>query len=63
MIAKQLRQKELPELNEELKKLIQEGFKLKMRHGSGQLNQNHLLKNNRKAIAQIKTVIHERERG
>lgn len=62
MKAHELRQKQVSELNEELKKLVQENFKLKMRHGSGQLAQHHSLKDNRHAIARVKTILHEKQR-
>ena len=63
MSASELRQLDVSSLKAELKKLYDENFKLKMRHGSGQLAQHHLLKKVKKQIARIKTIIHEMQRG
>lgn len=57
MKAQELRDKDVTELQGELKKHIEEGFKLKMQHGSGQLTQHHRIKNNRRMIARIKTIL------
>lgn len=62
MKAQELRQKNVAELNDELKNLVQESFKLKMKHGSGQLAQHHSLRENRRSIARVKTLIHEKQR-
>ncbi|ODN42811.1 50S ribosomal protein L29 [Piscirickettsia litoralis] len=43
--------------------LLREQFNLRMQHGSGQLAQNHLLKNVRRNIARVKTVLHEKKRA
>lgn len=63
-MAAELRKKSISELNVELTNLMQEGFKTKMRvaAGSGK-SPHHLLKKNRKDVARVKTIIHEKECG
>lgn len=58
--------KEVKELtNDELKQknrnLVEELFRLRMRHASGQLDSPAMMKKIRKDIARIKTVMRERE--
>lgn len=57
MKATELREKSADELNEELKKLLKEQFNLRMRKATGQLNQSHLLRQTRRDIARVKTVL------
>jgi len=57
MKASELREKSVEELNQELLGLLKEQFNLRLRKSSGQLNQPHLLKQIRKDIARIKTVL------
>jgi len=59
MKAADLRKKNDKELNEELLGLLREQFNLRMQKGSGQLAQNHQLKDVRRNIARIKTVLQE----
>lgn len=56
MNAKQLREKSARELDELLVELRKEQFGLRMRHGSGQLEQPHELRRVRRDIARIKMV-------
>jgi large subunit ribosomal protein L29 len=63
MKASELREKSAQELNEELLKLRKEQFHLRMQRASGQLGQYHLLKESRRDIARIKTVIQEKNNG
>ena len=63
MKASELREKSARELNEELLKLRQEQFHLRMQKASGQLAQHHLLHESRRDIARIKTVIQEKNNG
>ncbi|AKP72524.1 50S ribosomal protein L29 [Piscirickettsia salmonis] len=63
MKAQELKQKSTSELQSELLELLREQFNLRMQHGSGQLAQNHLLKNVRRNIARVKTVLHEKKRA
>jgi large subunit ribosomal protein L29 len=57
MKASELKQKSLEELNSELLALTKEQFNLRLRKATGQLKQTHLLKEARRNIARIKTVI------
>ena len=60
MKAKDLRDKSVEELNEELLNQLQAQFKLRMQASTGQLNQTHLLKQTRRDIARIKTVLQQK---
>jgi len=57
MKASELREKSVEELNTELMGLLKEQFNLRLRKSTGQLNQSHLLRQTRKDIARIKTVL------
>jgi large subunit ribosomal protein L29 len=61
--VKELREKSVQELGEELLKLRKEQFSLRMQKASGQLGQVHLLKETKKDIARVKTVIQEKRNG
>ena len=61
MNAAELRDKQTEELFEELLKLRKEQFGLRMQDASGQLGQYHLLKQVKKDIARVKTVIVEKQ--
>ncbi|WP_339339225.1 50S ribosomal protein L29 [uncultured Oceanicoccus sp.] len=60
MKALELREKSVDELNAELIKLREDQFKLNMQNATGQLGQSHLLKQTRKDIARVKTVLSEK---
>jgi len=60
MSAKELLEKSVDELNSELEAKLQEQFKLRMQHSTGQLNQTHLVKQTRRDIARIKTVLRQK---
>lgn len=60
MNASELREKSVDELNKELEDLLREGFNLRMQLGTGQMAQNHLLKENRRNIARVKTVLNQK---
>ena len=60
MSAAELKEKSVEELNKELLDLLREGFNLRMQAGTGQLPQNHLLKQNRRNVARVKTVLREK---
>ena len=60
MNASELREKSVEELNEELLKLRESQFKLNVQKATGQLGQTHLLKETRKDIARVKTVLSEK---
>jgi large subunit ribosomal protein L29 len=54
---KELNAKSSEELSAELLKLREEQFKLRMQNSTGQLGQTHLLKETRKDIARVKTLL------
>ncbi|HEY8568807.1 50S ribosomal protein L29 [Microbulbifer harenosus] len=55
-----LRSKSVEELNQELLSQLEAQFKLRMQKSTGQLTQTHLLKQTRRDIARIKTVLTEK---
>ena len=57
MNMQDLQKKSVEELNKELHTQLEEQFKYRMQKATGQLNQTHLLKQTRKNIARIKTVL------
>lgn len=58
MKASELREKSAEELGQQLLTLREEQFKLRMQKATGQLGQTHLLKENQRDIARVKTVLH-----
>ncbi|MCY4043739.1 MAG: 50S ribosomal protein L29 [Cellvibrionales bacterium] len=60
MKAQDLREKSVADLKEQLISLREDQFKLTMQQSTGQLGQTHLLKENRRDIARIKTVIKQK---
>lgn len=60
MKATELREKSADDLSAELLKLLESQFKLRMQKATGQLGQTHLLKQTRKDIARVKTVLREK---
>ena len=61
MKAKEIREKSGEELNKELMDLKSELFKLRFQHATNQLDNPMRLREVRKSIARIKTVLRERE--
>ena len=57
MKAKELREKSVEDLNAELRNLLREQFNLRMQAASGQLQQTHLLKQVRRNVARVKTLL------
>jgi large subunit ribosomal protein L29 len=57
MNASELRNKSTDELKQDLLGLLKEQFNLRLRKTTGQLNQSHLLRQTRRDIARIKTVL------
>ena len=57
MKASELRNKSTDELKQDLLALLKEQFNLRLRKTTGQLNQSHLLRQTRRDIARIKTVL------
>lgn len=62
MSANDLRKKSDDELKAELLETMKEQFNLRMQQGTGQLSRPHLMKEARRKVAQIKTVMRERAR-
>ncbi|MDF7666729.1 50S ribosomal protein L29 [Orbaceae bacterium ESL0727] len=60
MKAKELREKNVEELNAELLNLLREQFNLRMQLTGGQLTQTHMLKQVRRNIARVKTLLTEK---
>ncbi|GAA5111633.1 LSU ribosomal protein L29P [Orbus hercynius] len=60
MKAKELREKSVEELNTELLNLLREQFNLRMQLAGGQLQQTHLVKQVRRDIARVKTLLTEK---
>ncbi len=60
MKASELREKSAEELNKQLLSLREEQFKLRMQKMTGQLGQTHLLRENQRNIARLKTVLGEK---
>ena len=63
MKASELREKSAEELNSELLKLREEQFKLRLAKSMGQLGQTHLLKQTKRDIARVKTVLEQKVEG
>lgn len=60
MKIKELREKNVAELKQELVGLLREQFNLRMQRGSEQLGRTHLLKEVRRNIARVKTILTEK---
>ncbi len=60
MMASELKGMEREQLQEELVRLRREQFNLRMQRGSEHLPQTHLLKETRRDIARVKTVMREK---
>lgn len=59
MKASKLRQQDKSTLQETLQECLKKRFQLKMQHGSGQLAANHQLRELRRDIARIHTLMTE----
>ena len=59
MQAKELKTKDLANLQEELNKLLQKQFDFRMARGNGQLTKLHLLRDVRRDIARVRTVMNQ----
>ena len=60
MKATELREKSNEDLNKQLLTLREEQFKLRMQKSTGQLGQTHLLQQNQRDIARVRTVLNEK---
>ena len=63
MNVKELKTKNTVELNEKLTELLKNQFDLRMAKGNGQLTKAHILKDVRRDIARVKTIIKQNEAG
>lgn len=61
MKASELQNKSVEELQKELMILREDQFKLRMQKATGQLGQTHLLKQSKRDIARIKTVLNMKQ--
>lgn len=61
MKASELQNKSVEELQKELMTLREDQFKLRMQKATGQLGQTHLLKQSKRDIARIKTVLNMKQ--
>ena len=61
MKAKEIRENTLPELNEQLAKLKEELFNLRFRHATGQLENPVSLRNCKRDIARVQTILRQKE--
>ena len=61
MDLKELRGQDLSQLNEELMILLKEHFEVRMQHRSSQLTDLSKLGKTKRSIAQIKTIIKEKQ--
>lgn len=57
MKAKELRENSVEELNTALLNLLREQFNLRMQAARGQIQQTHLLKQVRRDVARVKTLL------
>ena len=60
MDTNEIRKKSDKELRDELMALRKEQFNLRMQHAVGQMPRGHQIRNVRKDIARVKTVLNER---
>ena len=63
MKANELRDKTRQELQSVLEDLLKEQFNLRMHAGTGQLARHHVIKEVRKNIARVKTVMNEKRKA
>jgi large subunit ribosomal protein L29 len=63
MKATDFRGKSETELRETLHELLKEQFNLRMQRGTGQFSRPHLMKDVRRNIARVKTVMNEKRQA
>jgi len=61
MIIAELRQKQIPEIKQELATLLRKQFKLRLLQSTGELKQNHQIKQLRRDVARVMTLLTEKE--
>jgi len=62
MKAKEIRELSLDEVQRKAEELKQEMFNLRFRHSNGQLESPQKIKQTRRTIARVQTLLRERER-
>lgn len=60
MNASELKEKSVEELEQTLLELSRDRFSLRMERSTGQLSQPHLLRENKRDIARVKTVLRQK---
>jgi large subunit ribosomal protein L29 len=60
MKTNELKKKAASELLQEISATLREQFNLRMQHATRQLSQTHQIKNVRRKLAQLKTVLREK---
>lgn len=60
MRASELNNKSVEELQQELLGLLREQFNLRVQYATGQLSQTHQIRNARRNIARVKTVLNKK---
>ncbi len=63
MKASELREKSQEELSETLHDLLKEQFNLRMQQGTGQIARHHVIRQVRRDIARVKTVMNEKRKA
>jgi len=63
MKASELREKSQEELRETLHDLLKEQFNLRMQQGTGQMARHHVIRQVRRNIARVKTVMNEKQKA
>lgn len=63
MKATELQAKSPAELQETLHELLKEQFNLRMQRGTGQFSRPHLMKDVRRNIARVRTVMNQKRRA
>ena len=63
MKANELREKSQEELRETLHDLLKEQFNLRMQQGTGQVARHHVIRQVRRDIARVKTVMNEKRKA
>ena len=62
MKAKELREKSVAELNQQILELLREQFNLRMQRAHEQLNRHTQLRSVRRDIARVQTILNEKKR-
>jgi len=63
MKASELREKSQEELRKVLHDLLKEQFNLRMQQGTGQMARHHVIRQVRRDVARVKTVMNEKRKA